>query len=229
MSRHTDVPSFGPPLPKNPLFACGDEFRDFILSKIVNADSVGNKIGIFTQIRMRTRNDALEDLIAKYSSKFNLDNGQNGLASTSGISLAQKLGLTLGSIKPRKIRSKSLQMFNSALLDNCDSLAYSQAKLSGAIFWSIDFIEDFQYAITGSCYLGISRQYVVVVEPEQKCVLFSIGCNAVIGWTINEGENRFVLYFDQGECIFIRFKTRCELNCVIKRLEYFTKGCKVLN
>jgi hypothetical protein len=67
---------------------------------------------------------------------------------------------------------------------------------------------------------------VVVVEPEQKCVLFAIGCNAVIGWTVSESENGFVLYFDLGECIFIRLKTKCEVNCVIRRLEYFTKGCK---
>ena len=203
------------------------------MSKIINADSVGNKISIFTQIRMRTRNGALEDLIANYSTKFNLETACNGLASHSQISqIGQKFGqkFNLSSIKQRKIRSKSLQMFNAALFDaaNSDALASSQSNLSGAIFWSIDFIEDFQYALKGSCYLGISRQYVVVVEPEHKCVLFVISCSAVIGWTLNENENSFVLYFDQGEFILIRFKTRCELNCVIKRLEYFTKGCKVI-
>ena len=240
MSFHADVPSFGPPLPKNPLFFKSREFRDFLLAKIVNADSVGNKIGIFTQIRMNTRKYALEDLVEKYSTKFTLDNCGNGFANGGG-GLAHKLHLfNFGSIKPRKTRSKSLQMFNGSLLDSnndndtnhmndidIDMLAYSQSKLNGALFWHIEFIEDFHYTIKDKAYLGISRQYVVVVDPECKCVLFAIGCQAVIGWTIDEAVNKFMLYFDLGECVSIRLKTRGELNCVIRRLEYFTKGCRV--
>ena len=227
------MPSFGPPLPKNPLFLKSREFRDFLLAKIVNADSVGNKIGIFTQIRMRTRKDALEDLVAKYSSKFTLDNCGNGLANAG--TLAQKLHMfNFGSIKPRKIRSKSLQMFNGSFIDNVnsensDTLVQAQSKLNGALFWNIDFVEDFHYTVKEKSYLGISRQYVVVVDPEFKCVLFAIGCQAVIGWTVDEQANKFMLYFDLGECVSFRLKSRCELNCVIRRLEYFTIGCKVKN
>ena len=233
------MPSFGPPLPKDPLFAKSRDFREFLLAKIVNADSVGNKIGIFTQIRMRTRKDALEDLIAKHSTKFTLDNCGNGLAnshhSSSGSSLAHKLAMFgFGSVKQRKMRSKSLQMFhnnnnsiNGSLVESSKALAHSQCKLSGALFWRIEQVTDSRCEVTEDVCLGISRQYVVIVKPEEKSVLFAIGCNAVIGWTMIETENRFVLYFDLGEHVSVRLKSRGELDCVIRRLEKFTKGCMV--
>jgi hypothetical protein len=238
VSYSKDVPSFGPPLPKKPLFLKSKEFKEFLLAKIINADNVGLRCGKFTQIRMRTRNDTIKDLVNNYSTKFNLDNCGNGVATNS---MAHKFSLfNFGSIKQKKIRSKSLQMFNNNKNNDTeeskanstnhyvdDKLAYNLSKLNGAIFWEIDFIEDFQYGLRNCCYLGMSKQNLVVVDPQQKCVLFSIGCNAVIGWTLNDNDNSFVLYFDQGECVYVRFKTRFELYNVIKRLEYFTKGCKV--
>ena len=73
VSYSKDIPSFGPPLPKNPRFIKGQEFREFILSKIINADNAGLKCEKFTQMRMRARNGVLKDLALNYTTKTNLD------------------------------------------------------------------------------------------------------------------------------------------------------------
>lgn len=223
MSYSKDIPSFGPPLPKNPLFLKSKEFRDFLLAKLVNADNVGLKCEKFTQIRMRTRHGMLKDLIGKYATKTRLEHGAGAKAS-SGI----KLGFfTFGGLRPKKLRSKSLQEFNGGLSNSDELMALSLLKLTGAIFWNVQSVSDFQYTLKNCCYLGISKQSIVIVDARQKCVLFSIGTNAVIGWTLNENDNSFVLYFDLGEYVTVRMHSDIELGSVIKRLEFFTKGCKV--
>jgi hypothetical protein len=226
VSYSNDVPSFGPPLPKNPLFVKSKEFREFLLAKLINADNVGLKCDKFNQIRMRTRNGILKELVENYSTKFNLDQSSN-------YNVVQKLGLfNFGSIKHKKVRSKSTQMFKPATLTltNTDheSMAMGLFKLNGAIFWCIESIEDSQYMLNSNCFLGISRQHVVVVDAKQRTTIFSIACHAVIGWTLNEPSNMFTLYFDHGEYVSVRFKSKLELLTVIKRLEYFTKGCRTI-
>lgn len=120
-----------------------------------------------------------------------------------------------GSIKQKKLRSKSLQIFTSN-----DTL-----QLNGGIFWTAD-IEDYRHAF--NCYFGISRSSVVAVDMVRKCVVFCIPCSAVIGWTLHELDNSFVLYFDQGEYIHLHLKSKIDLQQIVKRLEMFTKGVKVI-
>ena len=73
VSYSKDIPSFGPPLPKNPRFIKGHEFKEFILSKIINSDNAGLKCEKFIQLRMRARNGVLKDLALNYTTKTNLD------------------------------------------------------------------------------------------------------------------------------------------------------------
>ncbi len=222
ISYSKDVPSFGPPLPKNPLFYKSKEFRDFLLAKIMNADNAGLKCDKFTQIRMRAQHGILKEFSQLYSTKLTLENcGYTGNSN----SVMSKLGIfNFGSIKLKKIRSKSVHSYNQSLINTGDENSFN---LNGAIFWSLDHIQDTQYSFFSSCFFGISRQFVVVVDAKRKTVIFSIGCNAVIGWTFNEIERNLILYFDQGEYVSMKFKTRCDMYQSMKRLESFTKGCKV--
>lgn len=66
----------------------------------------------------------------------------------------------------------------------------------------------------------------MAVDPTKKSILFSIASNAIIGWTPSDLGNSLILYFDQGECINIKFSTQADVNQVLKRLEYFTRGCR---
>jgi hypothetical protein len=69
VSYSTDVPSFGPPLPKNPLFLKSREFREFFLTKIVNADAAAMRCEKFTQIKLRAQQGKLKDIIQNHSTK----------------------------------------------------------------------------------------------------------------------------------------------------------------
>ncbi len=239
ISCSQDIPSFGPPLPKNPLFLKSKEFREFLLAKIINADNVGLKCEKFTQIRMRTRNGTLKDLAGMYATKFTMENCANGMVLNSGLNnIGHRLAMfNFSSMKHKKLRSKSLQAFTSSLINGNSNgslpvsedqkLAASLLKLNGAILWELELVEDFYYSLKNCCMLGISKHSVIIVDMEQRCVLFSIGANAVIGWTQNDADNSLVLYFDVGECINMKFKIHGDLVGVLKRLEFFTKGCRV--
>jgi hypothetical protein len=220
-------------LPKNPLFLKSKEFRDFLLAKLVNADNVGLKCEKFTQIRMRTRHGTLKDLIENHSTKTTLENAHSGggVGGKLNGTISQKLGLfNFGSLKQKKLRSKSLLDYNNlcGAASSCeDAHAVCLSKLEGALFWPIELVEDFQYVLKNCCSLGVSRKYIVIGDSQQKCVLFSIGSNAIIGWTLNEPDNSLIIYFDLGECLNIRLASKTDLHAVIRRLELFTKGCKV--
>jgi hypothetical protein len=176
---------------------------------------------------MRTRHGLLKDLGQTYLTKCTLENVGNGF-NASGMALKFAI-FNFGSIKQKKMRSKSLQMMN-ATMSCCDehSNATILAHLSGAIFWTLELVEDFQYTLFNTCYFGVSKKYVAVVDALNKCVIFSAGSNAIIGWTLNVNDNSFLLYFDQGESINLRFKSHYDMQQAIKRLEHFTKGCRVI-
>ena len=89
ISYSKDVPSFGPHLPKQPLFQRSMEFRDFLLTKIVN----GLRCEKFMQIRMRTRNGTLADLVDTYSSKLTLEQCAPGGNSGGATGMAHKLAM----------------------------------------------------------------------------------------------------------------------------------------
>ncbi len=200
---------------------------------------MGLKCEKFTQIRMRTRNGTLKDLAGTYATKFTMENCANGMVLNSGLNnIGHRLAMfNFSSIKHKKLRSKSLQAFSlinsssnsSAPVSEDQRLAASLLKLNGAILWELELVEDFYYSLRNCCMLGISKQSVIVVDMEQRCVLYSIGANAVIGWTQKDADNSLILYFDVGECIHLKFKTQGDLVGVVKRLEFFTKGCRVNN
>ena len=97
-------------------------------------------------------------------------------------------------------------------------------QLNGGIFWTVD-IEDYKYAF--NCQFGISKQFVIAVDTIRKCVVFTLPCNSIIGWTIYDEENSFVMHFDHGEYIHIHTKSKIDVHQILKRLELFTRGCNV--
>jgi hypothetical protein len=138
-----------------------------------------------------------------------------------------------GSIKLKKTRSKSVHSYNNSMILNSGDENFL-FQLNGALFWTLEQIKDSEYSSLNqnsysfnSCYFGISKQYVVAVDAKRKSVIFSVGCNAIIGWTVNEIDRDLILYYDQGEYVCMKFKARYDMGQCVKRLEYFTKGCSV--
>uniref|UniRef100_A0A3B4YBM9 RAP1 GTPase activating protein 2a n=1 Tax=Seriola lalandi dorsalis TaxID=1841481 RepID=A0A3B4YBM9_SERLL len=62
VTAREDVPSFGPPLPNPAVFKKGPEFRDFLLTKLINAENACYKSDKFAKLEGRTRAALLDNL-----------------------------------------------------------------------------------------------------------------------------------------------------------------------
>ncbi|XP_076748316.1 rap1 GTPase-activating protein 2a isoform X5 [Maylandia zebra] len=62
VTAREDVPSFGPPLPNPAIFKKGPEFRDFLLTKLINAENACYKSDKFAKLEGRTRAALLDNL-----------------------------------------------------------------------------------------------------------------------------------------------------------------------
>uniref|UniRef100_A0A8C5LZ27 RAP1 GTPase activating protein 2 n=1 Tax=Leptobrachium leishanense TaxID=445787 RepID=A0A8C5LZ27_9ANUR len=62
VTAREDVPSFGPPLPNPPVFQNNSEFREFLLTKLINAEHACCKSDKFAKLEDRTRAALLDNL-----------------------------------------------------------------------------------------------------------------------------------------------------------------------
>ncbi|XP_052081396.1 rap1 GTPase-activating protein 1-like isoform X9 [Mytilus californianus] len=62
VAARSDVPRFGPSIPNSAIFDKGPEFRDFLLTKIINAEKASYKGEQFSKLEERTRGALLECL-----------------------------------------------------------------------------------------------------------------------------------------------------------------------
>ncbi|XP_047449533.1 rap1 GTPase-activating protein 2a isoform X5 [Mugil cephalus] len=62
VTAREDVPCFGPPLPNPAVFKKGPEFRDFLLTKLINAENACYKSDKFAKLEGRTRAALLDNL-----------------------------------------------------------------------------------------------------------------------------------------------------------------------
>ncbi|XP_066043076.1 LOW QUALITY PROTEIN: signal-induced proliferation-associated 1-like protein 1 [Chamaea fasciata] len=199
VTRSRDVPSFGPPIPKGVTFPKSNVFRDFLLAKVINAENAAHKSEKFRAMATRTRQEYLKDLAEK--------NVTNTPIDPSGkfpfISLASK----------KKEKSKP----------------YPGAEIysSGAIVWSVH-AKDYSKGMEIDCLLGISNEFVVLIEQDTKSVVFNCSCRDVIGWTST--DTNIKIFYERGECVSLEsfISNIDDIKEIVKRLELVTKGCETV-
>lgn len=195
VTRSRDVPSFGPPIPKGVTFPKSNVFRDFLLAKVINAENAAHKSEKFRAMATRTRQEYLKDLAEK--------NVTNTPIDPSGkfpfISLASK----------KKEKSKP----------------YPGAELSsmGAIVWAAR-AKDYNTAMEIDCLLGISNEFIVLIEQETKSVVFNCSCRDVIGWTST--DTNLKIFYERGECVSVESFINEDIKEIVKRLQFVSKGCE---
>ncbi|XP_020379834.2 signal-induced proliferation-associated 1-like protein 1 isoform X1 [Rhincodon typus] len=198
VARSKDVPAFGPPIPKDVTFPKSSVFRDFLLAKVINAENAAHKSEKFRAMATRTRQEYLKDLAENSVTNTPIDPS----GKFPFISLATK----------KKEKSKP----------------YANAEMYslGTIVWSVR-AEDYSCAAEIDCLLGISNEFVVLIEESSKQVVFNCSCRDVIGWTSN--LTTIKIFYERGECIFVRtFNNIEEIKEIVKRLEVTTKGCETV-
>ncbi|TRY76005.1 hypothetical protein DNTS_010905 [Danionella cerebrum] len=62
VTAREDVPQFGPSLPNPPIFKKGPEFREFLLTKLINAELACYRSNRFAKLEERTRTELLDNL-----------------------------------------------------------------------------------------------------------------------------------------------------------------------
>uniref|UniRef100_A0A8C9RIN1 Signal-induced proliferation-associated 1 like 2 n=1 Tax=Scleropages formosus TaxID=113540 RepID=A0A8C9RIN1_SCLFO len=199
VSRSKDVPSFGPPIPKGVTFPKSAVFRDFLLAKVINGENAAHKSEKFRVMATRTRQEYLKDLAENF-------------VSTTTVDSAVKFSfITLGA--KRKERTKPRQ----------DAHLYS----AGAVTWAV-VARDFGQSSDIECLLGISNEFIVLVEEESKNVVFNCSCRDVIGWT--SGPMSIKVFYERGECVIFSAQENCgdDIREIVQRMEVVTRGCETV-
>ncbi|KRX87114.1 Signal-induced proliferation-associated 1-like protein 2, partial [Trichinella pseudospiralis] len=201
VTRFKDVPVFGPPVPANYLFPRSQEFREFLLTKIINAENAVHKSAKFAQMAARTRREFMRELAENHCISHSIE--------SSSVKITSKI---LGNKRKDRPKPKVfLEAFNH-----------------GAVVWDVQVLtelENFSLCSTIDCYLGISVDYLVMIERSSNITLFCTATHSVIGWT-SQG-NSLKLYYDHADVIILRTVDDDDgliLNDIITRLKMVTKG-----
>uniref|UniRef100_A0A3B4APD0 Uncharacterized protein n=1 Tax=Periophthalmus magnuspinnatus TaxID=409849 RepID=A0A3B4APD0_9GOBI len=197
VSRSKDVPPFGPPIPKLVTFPKSAVFRDFLLAKVINGENAAHKSEKFRAMATRTRQEYLKDLAENF-------------VSTATIDSAVKFSfITLGAKKKEKVKPRK------------DAHLFSV----GAVTWSVR-ARDFGQSMDVDGLLGISNEFIVLIEEESKNVIFNCSCRDVIGWT--SGIMSIKIFYERGECIMLSAHDNCgeDIREMVQRLEIVTRGCE---
>ncbi|KAG9344930.1 hypothetical protein JZ751_009470 [Albula glossodonta] len=88
VTAREDVPPFGPTLPDPPIFTERSSFRDFLLTKLINAEMSCYKAERFNRLELRTRSCLLEGLRSELSSQSQCmlgDQAPTNLSLSDGV------------------------------------------------------------------------------------------------------------------------------------------------
>ncbi|XP_069587505.1 signal-induced proliferation-associated 1-like protein 1 isoform X5 [Ranitomeya imitator] len=197
VTRSRDVPAFGPPIPKSFTFPKSTVFRDFLLTKVINAENAAHKSEKFRAMATRTHQEYLKDLAEKNVTNTSIDSS----GKFPFISLASK----------KKEKAKP----------------YPWAELysTGAIVWSVQ-VEDFSNALEIECLLCISNEILALLDQETKNVIFNCSSRDVIGWTSNNATVKIFYERGECVFIRSYINNSDEIKEIVKRLEIVTKGCE---
>ncbi|XP_032591718.1 rap1 GTPase-activating protein 1 isoform X2 [Drosophila grimshawi] len=69
VAARDDVPFFGPTLPSPAVFRKGQEFKEFLLTKLINAENACYKAEKFAKLELRTRTSLLQNLVEELKEK----------------------------------------------------------------------------------------------------------------------------------------------------------------
>lgn len=189
VSRSKDVPPFGPPIPKGVTFPKSAVFRDFLLAKVINAENAAHKSEKFRAMATRTRQEYLKDLAENFVTAATVDTSVRFSFITLGARKKEK-------VKPRK-----------------DAHLFSV----GAVMWHV-IARDFGQSADIECLLGISNEFIMLIEKVSKNVVFNCSCRDVIGWT--SGLMSIKVFYERGECILLSNVDNCteDVREIVQRL-----------
>ncbi|GAA6108622.1 signal-induced proliferation-associated 1-like protein 1 isoform X1 [Tachysurus ichikawai] len=196
VSRSSDVPSFGPLIPREVTLPKSTVFRDFLLTKVINGENAAHKSSKFGGMATRTRQEYLRDL------------AENHVTSTPVESAGKFPFISLAHKRKEKIRP----------------YAGAELRSMGAITWAVH-LEDSVMGVEREGLLAISNEFVIILDQEIKALAFNCSTRDVIGWSLGSPAS-MKIYYERGESVSLRSinNNTEDFGEVVKRLELVTKG-----
>ncbi|XP_049757328.1 signal-induced proliferation-associated 1-like protein 3 isoform X2 [Elephas maximus indicus] len=200
VTRSKDAPPFGPPIPSGTTFRKSDVFRDFLLAKVINAENAAHKSDKFHTMATRTRQEYLKDLAENCVSNTPID-------SSGKFNL-----ISLTSKKKEKTKAR----------------AGAEQHSAGAIAWRVA-AQDYAQGVAIDCILGISNEFVVLLDLRTKEVVFNCYCGDVIGWTPD--STTLKIFYGRGDHIFLQATEGSEddIKEIVQRLKVMTNGWETVD
>uniref|UniRef100_A0A8C8VFI7 Signal induced proliferation associated 1 like 3 n=1 Tax=Pelusios castaneus TaxID=367368 RepID=A0A8C8VFI7_9SAUR len=197
VTRSKDAPPFGPPIPSGITFRKSDVFRDFLLAKVINAENAAHKSDKFHTMATRTRQEYLKDL------------AENCVTNTPVDSTGKFNLISLTSKKKEKLKAR----------------VGAELYSTGAIAWRVS-AQDFARGAEIECVLGISNEFIVLLDLGTKEVVFNCFCGDVIGWTPDTFAIK--IFYGRGDHIFIQAldSNPEDIKEIVQRLKIMTFGCE---
>ena len=207
VARHKDVQPFGPPLKS---FYAKHEIRDFLLSKVVNAENTCHKCSKFKQMALRTRFEYLNDLYKNYTTATTLTSylssnqamssplfGTSSSSSTQQlIQFSQNFNKYFSQIFPKKSskkNSESTQDLSSAKnSDNETKSIFLENELffGAKLYESVDDNDDRRQDVRSRLLCHSFQQ-----NSDLNSVKILLNQNFLI--VLNENKKKFVLNLKQ--------------------------------
>lgn len=203
VTRSQDIPAFGPLIPKDALFPKSETFREFLLTKLLNGERAARSAGKFKAMSMNTRQEYLRDLALNHTS-------QTGLEASQKFTRFSLTAASRRVIDRDKTKNK---------------LSPEECSL-GSLVWHVILQDCTTKGVP--CMLGISDYMFLLIRKSTNRVIFSIPCQAIIGWAEFSSDILHV-YFGRGERIAIRASScsSCDWKREVKlRLQTFSIGCE---
>ncbi|XP_049282464.1 rap1 GTPase-activating protein 1 isoform X9 [Anopheles funestus] len=85
VTARDDVPFFGPTLPQPSVFKKGPELKEFLLTKLINAENACYKADKFAQLELRTRSSLLQNLVDELKEKTRDFLGADMVGGVGGV------------------------------------------------------------------------------------------------------------------------------------------------
>ncbi|XP_050076838.1 rap1 GTPase-activating protein 1 isoform X3 [Anopheles maculipalpis] len=85
VTARDDVPFFGPTLPQPSVFKKGPELKEFLLTKLINAENACYKADKFAQLELRTRSSLLQNLVDELKEKTRDFLGVDVVGGAAGV------------------------------------------------------------------------------------------------------------------------------------------------
>ncbi|KAM9633604.1 signal-induced proliferation-associated 1-like protein 3 [Trichechus inunguis] len=200
VTRSKDAPPFGPPIPSGTTFRKSDVFRDFLLAKVINAENAAHKSDKFHTMATRTRQEYLKDL------------AENCVSNTPMDSSGKFNLISLTSKKKEKTKAR----------------AGAEQHSTGAITWRVA-AQDYAQGVEIDCILGISNEFVVLLDLRTKEVVFNCYCGDVIGWTPDAATLK--IFYGRGDHIFLQVTEGSveDIREIVQRLKVMTNGWETVD